>query len=92
MAETATRRSYGWKLGTFRLPTGDYTFFVEGTKMDGPDDTIELELKITGPVQYTGHRIRAFVPREDWQYPKQFHARLYDEYGIISPDTVQKRQ
>jgi len=86
----APTRTYGWKLATFRLPTGVYTFEVKNQKVDDPSESIELELKITAPAEYTGHRIRALVPKDEWQYPRVFSARLADDYGIIVPDTVQK--
>ena len=83
-------KTYGWKLATFRLPTGVYTFEVKNQKVDEPSDSIELELKVNAPVEYMGHRVRAFVLKNEWQYPQVFSARLADDYGIIVPDTVQK--
>jgi hypothetical protein len=85
----APTRTYGWKLATVRLPTDTYTFDVKQASFDGPDDSVELLLKVHDG-DYWGHHLRAFVPKDEWNYAKMFRAKLADEYGIIVPDTIQK--
>jgi hypothetical protein len=86
---TRLKSGYGWKLGTFRLPTDTYYFEVVSQK-DAPDEMVELELKVTAPATYHNHRIRAFIPKEDKFYERTFHAVVEGDYGLIVPATVQK--
>jgi hypothetical protein len=86
--EATRRKTYGWKLATFRLPTDTYMFDVLSTK-SGPDDTVELELKIVAG-DYIGHRVRAFLPKDERFYERRFRGRLEADYGIIVPATVEK--
>jgi hypothetical protein len=86
---TRPKSGYGWKLGTFRLPTGDYMFEVVHVELNGPNETAELDLKIAAG-DYVNHRIRAFLPKDEWVYENRFRARLDADYGIIVPATVAK--
>jgi hypothetical protein len=82
------RKTYGWKLATFRLPTDVYYFEVKSSvRTEDDPDLFEIELRITTG-DYTGHRLRMFAPADEWKYPPRFSARLHADYGIIVPDTV----
>jgi hypothetical protein len=82
-------KTYGWHLASFRLPKDTYTFDVLEVK-DGPDeDTVEMLLKVAAG-DYHGHRLLAYMPREDRFYEKHFRGLLEADHGIIVPATVTK--